>query len=65
MSTSHDPVTSSEVLREEKGRYFTWRAKCARGADHVADLGFKAVYLTGAGLTNMYLGLPDLGFPWT
>lgn len=28
----------------------------------VADLGFKAVYLTGAGLTNMFLGLPDLGF---
>jgi 2-methylisocitrate lyase-like PEP mutase family enzyme len=28
----------------------------------VADLGFKAVYLTGAGLTNMFLGLPNLGF---
>jgi len=28
----------------------------------VADLGFKALYLTGAGLTNMFLGLPDLGF---
>lgn len=28
----------------------------------VADLGFKAVYLTGAGLTNMFLGLPDLSF---
>jgi 2-methylisocitrate lyase-like PEP mutase family enzyme len=23
---------------------------------------FKAIYLTGAGLTNMHLGLPDLGF---
>ena len=23
------------------------------------DLGFDAVYLTGAGLTNTYLGLPD------
>ena len=34
----------------------------ALGARIVADLGFKAVYLTGAGLTNMYLGLPDLGF---
>jgi 2-methylisocitrate lyase-like PEP mutase family enzyme len=28
----------------------------------IADLGFKAIYLTGAGLTNMDLGLPDLGF---
>lgn len=28
----------------------------------IADLGFKAIYLTGAGLTNMHLGLPDLGF---
>jgi len=27
-----------------------------------ADLGFEAVYLTGAGLTNMHLGLPDLAF---
>ena len=26
-----------------------------------ADLGFDAVYLTGAGLTNTYLGLPDIG----
>lgn len=28
----------------------------------VADLGFEAVYLTGAGISNMSLGLPDLGF---
>jgi 2-methylisocitrate lyase-like PEP mutase family enzyme len=28
----------------------------------IADLGFRAIYLTGAGLTNMSLGLPDLGF---
>jgi 2-methylisocitrate lyase-like PEP mutase family enzyme len=27
----------------------------------VEDLGFEAVYLTGAGLTNMQLGMPDLG----
>lgn len=34
----------------------------ALAARIVADLGFEAVYLTGAGLTNMHLGLPDLGF---
>jgi 2-methylisocitrate lyase-like PEP mutase family enzyme len=34
----------------------------ALAARVIADLGFKAVYLSGAGLTNMYLGMPDLGF---
>ena len=34
----------------------------ALAARIIADLGFKAIYLSGAGLTNMYLGLPDLGF---
>src|SRR5271167_4311211 len=34
----------------------------ALAARIIADLGFEAMYLTGAGLTNMYLGLPDLGF---
>jgi len=34
----------------------------ALAARVVADLGFEALYLTGAGLTNMHLGLPDLGF---
>ncbi|MGE3984278.1 MAG: oxaloacetate decarboxylase [Dehalococcoidia bacterium] len=28
----------------------------------VEDLGFEAAYVTGAGVTNMYLGLPDLSF---
>jgi 2-methylisocitrate lyase-like PEP mutase family enzyme len=28
----------------------------------IADLGFEAVYLSGAGLTNASLGLPDLAF---
>jgi 2-methylisocitrate lyase-like PEP mutase family enzyme len=34
----------------------------AMSARVVADMGFEAVYLTGAGLTNMYYDLPDLGF---
>ena len=34
----------------------------ALAARIIADLDFKAVYLTGAGLTNMHLDLPDLGF---
>lgn len=34
----------------------------AMSARVVADAGFKALYITGAGVTNMSLGLPDLGF---
>ena len=34
----------------------------ALAARIVEDLGFEAVYLSGAGLTNTFLGLPDLGF---
>ena len=26
------------------------------------DMGFEAVYITGAGVTNTYFGLPDMGF---
>jgi 2-methylisocitrate lyase-like PEP mutase family enzyme len=34
----------------------------ALAARIVEDLGFEAIYLTGAGFTNMSLGLPDMGF---
>ena len=34
----------------------------ALSARIVEDLGFEALYLTGAGISNMSLGLPDLGF---
>lgn len=34
----------------------------ALAARMIADLGFEAVYLSGAGLTNTFLGIPDLGF---
>ena len=27
----------------------------------IEDLGFEAVYVTGAGIANMYLGVPDIG----
>jgi 2-methylisocitrate lyase-like PEP mutase family enzyme len=59
------PISHVEVLRgllrEEKG-VLVPGAPNALAARIVADIGFKAVYLTGAGLTNMHLGLPDLGF---
>lgn len=34
----------------------------ALAARVIEDMGFEAIYLSGAGLTNTYLGLPDLGF---
>jgi 2-methylisocitrate lyase-like PEP mutase family enzyme len=34
----------------------------ALSARLIADLGFEAIYITGAGVTNMSLGLPDQGF---
>ena len=60
MSTSHIQ-TLRAMLREKKGVILPG-APNALAARIIADLGFKAVYLTGAGLTNTHLGLPDLGF---
>jgi 2-methylisocitrate lyase-like PEP mutase family enzyme len=34
----------------------------ALSAKVIEDLGFEAVYVTGAGVSNMWLGLPDQGF---
>jgi len=34
----------------------------ALSARVIEDLGFEAIYITGAGVTNMELGLPDHGF---
>ena len=34
----------------------------ALSAKVIEDLGFEAVYITGAGVTNMWFGMPDQGF---
>jgi len=34
----------------------------ALSAKVIEDLGFEAIYVTGAGVTNMYFGMPDQGF---
>ncbi|KKW68621.1 carboxyvinyl-carboxyphosphonate phosphorylmutase [Lampropedia cohaerens] len=34
----------------------------ALSARVIADLGFEAIYVTGAGVTNMWFGMPDQGF---
>jgi 2-methylisocitrate lyase-like PEP mutase family enzyme len=60
MSPTHIQTLRS-LLKAEKG-VLVPGAPNALAARIIADLGFKVVYLTGAGLTNMHLGLPDLGF---
>jgi 2-methylisocitrate lyase-like PEP mutase family enzyme len=60
MSNDHIE-TLNNMLAAERGVLLPG-APNALAARIIADLGFKAVYLTGAGLTNMSLGLPDLAF---
>ena len=60
MPSTH--ITALRTLLEREKGVLLPGAPNALAARIVADLGFKAVYLTGAGLTNMHLGLPDLGF---
>jgi 2-methylisocitrate lyase-like PEP mutase family enzyme len=56
--------STKKVLREKVDRrngLLVAGAFNAMSARVVADQGFEAVYLTGAGLTNMHYGAPDLG----
>ena len=48
-------------LLERRGMLVPGAAN-ALAARIIEDLGFEAVYLSGAGLTNSLLGMPDLGF---
>jgi 2-methylisocitrate lyase-like PEP mutase family enzyme len=55
----------SKILRtkllERRGLLVPGAAN-ALAARVIEDLGFEAVYLSGAGLTNSFWGMPDLGF---
>jgi 2-methylisocitrate lyase-like PEP mutase family enzyme len=48
-------------LAERRGLLVPGAAN-ALAARIIEDLGFEAVYLTGAGVTNSFWGMPDLGF---
>ena len=61
-------MLSHEINRAFRTRLASGGALLMPGAANalaarvIADLGFEALYLSGAGLTNTYLGMPDLGF---
>ena len=48
-------------LEERRGLLVPGAAD-ALAARVIASLGFEAIYITGAGVTNTLLGMPDLGF---
>ncbi|WP_305807035.1 isocitrate lyase/PEP mutase family protein, partial [Stenotrophomonas sp. YIM B06876] len=50
------------ALAQERRGVIVPGAFNALSARVVADLGFEAIYLTGAGVTNMSFGLPDQAF---
>ena len=60
MASQHS-MTLRRLLATEQGLLLPG-APNALAARIIADLGFQAIYLTGAGLTNMSFSLPDLGF---
>ena len=49
-----------DLLRHRKGVLLPGAAN-ALAARVIEDLGFAAIYVTGAGITNTYLGMPDIG----
>ena len=49
-----------DLLRQRKGVLLPGAAN-ALTARLIEDLGFAAVYVTGAGVTNTFLGVPDIG----
>jgi 2-methylisocitrate lyase-like PEP mutase family enzyme len=58
-------LSTGAVLRAKLGErrgLLVPGAANALAARIIEDLGFEAVYLTGAGVTNSFWGLPDLGF---
>lgn len=63
MSTKqHNTKQQLRALAAQRRGVLVPGAFNALSARVVADMGFEAIYVTGAGVTNMWLGLPDQGF---
>ena len=59
------PLDTGKVLRDklqERRGLLVPGAANALAARIIEDLGFEAVYVSGAGITNTFWGMPDLGF---
>ena len=54
--------TRLRKLINQRGGLLVPGAGNALAARVIEDAGFEAVYLSGAGLTNQFYGIPDLGF---
>src|SRR6478735_5083002 len=57
-----DPGTALRRKVEARRGLVVPGAANALAARVIETLGFEAVYLSGAGLTNTFYGMPDLGF---
>ncbi|MEM8956506.1 MAG: isocitrate lyase/phosphoenolpyruvate mutase family protein [Pseudomonadota bacterium] len=61
-------MTTHEINKAFRARLMRGGAVLMPGAVNalaarvIDDLGFEALYISGAGLTNSFLGMPDLGF---
>lgn len=58
----HDPKRVLRALVDARRGVLVPGAFNALSARVIEDLGFEAIYVTGAGVTNMTLGLPDQAF---
>ena len=61
MSTSRPGSVLKEKIKQRRGLVVAGAAN-ALAARLIQQLGFEAVYLSGAGITNTFYGIPDLGF---
>ena len=61
-ANSESPKKTLRRLAEARRGVLVPGAFNAMSARVIEDLGFEAIYITGAGVTNMYLGLPDQAF---
>jgi 2-methylisocitrate lyase-like PEP mutase family enzyme len=59
--TSHPGTRLRQYLNERRGLLVPGAGN-ALAARVIEDMGFEAVYLSGAGVTNQFFGMPDLGF---
>jgi 2-methylisocitrate lyase-like PEP mutase family enzyme len=60
-STERPGIVLRKKIAERRGLMVAGAAN-ALAARVIQQTGFEAVYLTGAGITNTYYGIPDLGF---